>query len=142
MDARGWIVVGALMGAMGVGMGAYHAHGLKEKLQALGFTNQAENDRDRLDVRFANFGTAVRYQMAHAPVLILIGLLASRGRSRWLSVAGGLLLFGVIGFSGMLYAWSLGGPTFLVHIVPIGGMALILGWLALAVAGFRVLRSE
>ena len=59
-----WIAVGALLGALGVALGAYGAHGLEKQLAAWGFAG------DELAKRLANHETAVRYQMWHALAIV------------------------------------------------------------------------
>lgn len=132
MSPRIWIVLAGICGAIGVSLGAWHAHGLQEFLEHSGFSGED------LQKRLENFGSAVRYQMYHAAALAVVGLLIAQRPSRAAAVAGLLMLVGVTLFSGLLYAWSVGGPPWLVHVVPFGGVALILGWLLLAVAGWRI----
>ena len=92
---------------------------------------------EELAHRLANFDTAVRYQMYHALGLIALGMLMTSKRSRWFAAAGWLFLAGVAIFSGLLYALVFSGPKILGAIVPIGGLAMILGWLALAAGAWR-----
>jgi uncharacterized membrane protein YgdD (TMEM256/DUF423 family) len=121
---QNWIVVGALSGAIAVGLGAFGAHGLAERL-----------DTRQLEV----WRTAVHYQMFHAVVLLALGLMArgagSAQRSRALAGAGWALLAGTVGFCGSLYGLALGGPALLGPITPLGGAAFIVGWVLLAWAG-------
>lgn len=106
-------IAGAVLGGIAVGMGAFGAHGLKAHLTA-----------DMLQV----WETAVRYQMYHALLLLLIAALASAG-STMLRNAVYSCLAGVIVFSGSLYALALTGVSKLGMITPIGGVLLILAWL-------------
>jgi uncharacterized membrane protein YgdD (TMEM256/DUF423 family) len=55
----------------------------------------------------------------------------------WARVAGWLFVAGVVVFSGSLYALALGAPRALGMITPLGGIALILAWIALAIAAIR-----
>ena len=137
MDDRRWILCGALLGAVGVASGAFGAHGLPSYLQHLGYEGV------NLSHRVENYQTAVRYQMLHVTALILVGVLAGRGRSCTLQVAGGSFLAGVLIFSGLLYSLTFLGPSwkFLGSLVPIGGLLLIGGWLAFA-ASFCCKPSE
>ena len=118
MHAVNAILVGALLGAAGVAAGAFGAHGLRERLsaEALGW-----------------WETASRYQLLHALALVLTGLLA-RQRGTPLAAATLLFLAGTLVFSGTLYALALGGPRWLGAVTPVGGAALIAGWVALALA--------
>ena len=58
-------------------------------------------------------------------------------RIRALDVAGWCFLAGILIFSGLCYALALGGPKYLGAIVPMGGVAFIVGWVALAVGALR-----
>ena len=131
MLPRVWILLAALIGASGVGLGAFHAHGLKGWLERNGVAEDAQ--QKRID----NCETAVRYQMFHAPVLLLIGVWSLRDASRILSVAAVLLLLGLLGFSGGLYRGVFTGNLGHWAIVPAGGACLILSWLALGVSALR-----
>lgn len=113
--------IGALMGAVGVGLGAFGAHGLKGRLSP-----------DMLAV----FETGVRYHMYHALALLLTAALMSRVDTKGMAIAGWSFTAGIFIFSGSLYALALTGVTMLGAITPIGGVAFIAGWVALAVAAF------
>lgn len=113
--------VGALMGFVGVGLGAFGAHGLKGRLPA---------------EMLAVFETGVRYQMYHALALLVLGALMSRLEGRAVVVAGWSFTAGILIFSGSLYALALSGVTMLGAITPIGGVAFLIGWIALAIAAF------
>jgi uncharacterized membrane protein YgdD (TMEM256/DUF423 family) len=88
-----------------------------------------------------NFETAARYQMYHALALLVVGLVAGRlgetSARTAADVAGWAFLVGTILFSGTLYGIGLGGPRWLGAITPFGGVALIVGWMALAFAARR-----
>jgi uncharacterized membrane protein YgdD (TMEM256/DUF423 family) len=62
---------------------------------------------------------------------------ALAGSGSWFKAAGWLLIAGVLLFSGSLYALALGAPRVLGMVTPLGGLALILGWIAFAVAALR-----
>lgn len=114
-----WIVIGAALGLLGVVLGAFGAHGLKD---ILGEGKQLER-----------WHTAVQYQLWHAPVLILLGIMQERRNGG--DLAGWCLMLGSVVFSGTLYAMALGAPTWFGAITPIGGLLLILGWLRLMMLG-------
>lgn len=121
-----WTALGALSGLVSVAAGAFGAHALKQRLPA-----------DLLVI----FETASRYQMYHALALVLVGILASRGGlpervSAPLQLAGGLFVVGTVLFSGSLYVLSLSGQRWLGAITPLGGLAFLAGWLALAWSGW------
>ena len=138
LNPKAWIILGGLMGGLGVVAGAFGAHGLEKAFGGSGESSpqDAEQAADN-GARIDNFETAVRYQMYHAPALVLVGLLAARRRSWALELAGWTFLVGILLFSGLLYAWVFTQVRILVLIVPFGGAALIVGWFALAWAGAR-----
>lgn len=119
---RLWLIAGAVNGFLSVALGALAAHFLQKRLEPRAFEV---------------WEVAVRYQMYHAWALVAVGLLVGRLPGGSTDAAGWCFLGGIILFSGTLYAWSLGGPSFLVHITPIGGMAFLAGWALLALAAWR-----
>ncbi len=115
------VAAGALNAAIAIAAGAFGAHGLK----------------DRLDVRrLAIFETAARYHMYTALALVLCGLLVARGLGG-ASTAGWVMQGGIAVFAGSLYALALTNVGWLGAITPIGGVAMIVGWVMLAVAAYR-----
>jgi len=114
---RVFFAAGAVSALVGVAVGAFGAHGLKNRLDA---------------EALAVFEVGARYQMYHA-----FGLIAAAWAwSRWpgtLAAAGGwLFVAGTLLFSGSLYALSLSGVRWLGAITPLGGLAFLAGWLCLA----------
>ncbi len=132
MNPRVWIACGALLAALAVAMGAFGAHLLKPTL-----AQRQDLSADEVTKRLETYETAARYHMYHALALVLTGLLAAHARSAMFDVAGSCFLLGIAVFSGLCYALGLGGPKVLGAIVPIGGVAFILGWLAIAAARFK-----
>lgn len=108
-----WLRMVALTGFIGVALGAFGAHGLKEHLASI--PNAA-----------VWWEKAVLYHLTHTAAAI--GALALG--SRRLPI--GLFLFGILVFSGTLYLMALTNIRWLGAITPIGGTALLAGWLALA----------
>lgn len=131
MQPRFWIFCGALLGGLGVGLGAYGAHGLRSQPeQQFGWAAQ---DVPR---RLHAYDVAVRYQMFHAPVLLVVGVLLALRRSRLVQAGGWCTLGGVAIFCSLLYALTFAGDDWrwLGAVVPIGGLLLMVGWLLLAIA--------
>ena len=82
--------------------------------------------------------TALSQQQFHSLGLLLVALaLSCWGPSRWLLVAGGLMLAGVLLFSLNLYARNIWGWDTLRAAVPWGGGAWILAWLCLAMGALK-----
>ncbi len=102
-------------------IGAFGAHGLRGRLTP---------------EMLAVFETGVRYHMYHALALLATAALMTRVDGRAVVVAGWSFLAGILIFSGSLYALALTGVTTLGAITPIGGLAFLIGWAALAVAAF------
>jgi uncharacterized membrane protein YgdD (TMEM256/DUF423 family) len=122
---RVFVAVGALSGCIAVAAGAFGAHALRSRLAA-----------EMLDV----FQTGVTYQMYHALALIGVGILLARfssDGSTWLTASGWLFFGGSILFSGSLYLLALSGASWLGAITPLGGIAFLIGWLALAIGVLR-----
>ena len=126
---RVFLVVAALSACLSVAAGAFGAHALRERLSA-----------DLL----GTFQTAATYQMYHALALLGVGILLGRftvDGSVWLTAAGWLFVAGTLLFSGSLYALALTDTRWLGAITPLGGLAFLLGWLALAVGVMQFTRT-
>ncbi len=119
--ARRLLMAAALLLAVATVFGAFGAHALRGVLTP-----------ERMDT----WQTAVHYQFFHALGLFGLGLLADRRPQRLLHVAGGLLLGGILVFSGSLYLIVAGAPTWLGAVTPVGGLLMIVAWI-LAAAGLR-----
>ncbi len=120
---RALLLAAGLLGAAGVALGAFGAHGLSALLAAHG--------------RQATFDTAVQYHLIHAAALIGAAWAAERWPGRLTAAAGLLFIVGVGLFSGALYLLSLFELGFMGAVAPFGGAALVLGWLCLGIAGWR-----
>lgn len=123
-SGRAWLTWGAALGALGVALGAFGAHALEGHLADTLAASEAARALQTWEV-------AVRYQMYHALALLVTGLWANAHPRRALTIAGWAFVLGVAIFSGCLYVLVLTGLKLLGAIVPIGGVLLILGWLAL-----------
>ncbi len=116
------VITGVVLIVVAIVLGAFAAHALKEVLDA----NQ-----------LTSFETGVRYQMYHGLGLLLIGLSAEKF-SFSLTWIFGLMLFGVVLFSGSIYLLAtqdvLGlSFRFLGPITPLGGVLLICAWSVLLI---------
>ena len=121
---RGFLTVAALAGALAVASGAFGAHALADRLPP---------------ERLATFDTAARYLMYHALALVGVALAFGRWPSAagWLQASGWCFIAGMLLFSGSLFLLTLSGIRWLGAITPLGGVALIAGWICLAVAALR-----
>ncbi len=127
--ARIFVVMSGVLGALAVGMGAFGAHGLRSSLEGI---------EDGVK-RMGWWETAAQYHLMHAVALGLVAFVVSKGGSGVGNVAGFAFAAGIVIFSGTLYAMALGGPRWLGAVTPIGGLALLVGWVLLAVAGWKAL---
>jgi uncharacterized membrane protein YgdD (TMEM256/DUF423 family) len=113
-----FLLLGAINAFLCVAIGAFGAHGLKDKLSA-----------DMLAV----YQTAVQYHFYHALGLVTVGLvLLHFPESRPVAWSGWIMLAGIVLFSGSLYVLSLTGLRWLGAITPLGGVAFLLAWALLA----------
>lgn len=121
-DARWILAAGGLLVAAATVLGALGAHALQTRLSS-----------ERLQV----YETAVRYHFYHALGLLAIGLAARFVDSGLIRAAAVLVIGGVVLFSGSLYALTFGAPRLIGVITPVGGVALIIGWIVFAVGVLR-----
>ena len=116
---KGFIVIGCVLAAMGVIMGAFGAHGLESHLSA-----------DKLEI----YETAVDYHFYHALGLIVLGTVTKTTESSPLMIwSGSSMLAGIVLFSGSLYLLALTGLSWLGILTPFGGTAFIIAWLLFAI---------
>lgn len=123
------LIISGFSGICGIGLGAFGAHGLHERLIAGGMLSVWE--------------TAVLYHLVHTGAILAVALGATNqnaGAIRWIQRAGFWWAAGILLFSGSLYALALGGPRWLGPITPVGGLAFIIGWAMLLPAAAKVAR--
>ncbi|MDQ8038191.1 MAG: DUF423 domain-containing protein [Pedobacter sp.] len=119
-----FISLAALNLMLAVILGAFGAHGLKERVTS---------------EQLAWWHTGVNYHFWHALGLFGIGLLLLNQPALNAARSAGLLLqIGIVIFSGSLYAMTLGAPRWFGAITPIGGLAFIAGWAVLAWATLKL----
>jgi len=122
MNARLPLLAAALFGASGVVAGAFGAHALRPGLIERGMLDAWE--------------TGVHYQLLHAVALVGLAAwlrgVASPAVLRQAGWAVGCWAAGITLFAGSLYLIAVGGPRWLGPITPIGGVALVAGWLWVA----------
>ncbi len=107
--------IAATLCFLAVGLGAFGAHALKETLAAHAMTDA--------------WNKAVLYHFVHALALLLLATLPGASR-----LASGLLLAGIVLFSGSLYVLALTNIRWLGAITPLGGLCFLAGWLTLVIA--------
>ena len=124
MTHRVALLSGAVLGLIGVAVGALGAHALRPFLLQSG--------------RLETWQTAVQYQLIHAVALVgLAGWLratpagAARDRA---AKAAWFWTAGIILFSGSLYLLVAGAPRWIGPITPLGGLSLLAGWLFVVLA--------
>lgn len=121
--AKIYLLIAALNGFVAVALGAFGAHGLKQRLSA-----------DLLAV----YQTGVQYHFYHTLALLLVAALMLHwplnNALRWSAL---LFCIGIVIFSGSLYVLSITGIRWLGAITPLGGVAFLAGWIALAVAVWK-----
>ena len=120
---RNFLMLAAFFGFTGVALGAFAAHGLKNRLSA-----------DYLAI----FHTGVTYQLIHALAIFGVALLANFLPGRIVAWAGILFCVGILLFSGSLYVLTLTGFSKLGIVTPFGGLAFLAGWVCLGLAAWRL----
>ena len=120
--ARWWLLIASIAGFLGVAGGAFGAHALKTRIS---------------EQMLTNFETGTRYLLVHAVALLVVGVLAGRENVGDLSSVGWCFTVGMLIFTGTLWIMALTGHRWLGAVTPIGGTALIIGWLALAMAAAK-----
>ena len=121
--AKTLLLMAAISGMLAVALGAFGAHGLKSRLTL-----------ELMSV----YQTAVQYHFYHTFALLIVGLLLVQyPDAQLLKVSGYLFVAGLVVFSGSLYVLALTGIKWLGAITPLGGLALIAGWITMAIAIYR-----
>jgi len=120
--ARAAGIAAALGGAVAVVLGAFGAHALSASLD---------------ERALATWHTAVEYQFWHALALLVIAAMASHRATTSLRAAAIAFVAGIVLFSGSLYALALGAPRWIGAITPVGGVAFVVGWIALAIHAWK-----
>jgi uncharacterized membrane protein YgdD (TMEM256/DUF423 family) len=124
--ARFCLLAAGFFGLSGVALGALGAHAMAATLAERGMAHGWE--------------TAARYHLFHAVALLGAAAWARTAgpaaaeRIRWV---GWLWTVGIVLFSGSLYGLALGGPRWLGPVTPLGGVALMAGWLMVMLAALR-----
>ena len=109
-----WSAIAALLLALAVMLGAFGAHGLRDRLDAYS-----------MDV----YQKAVFYHFIHALGLLVVSLAPRTANLIWVNM---LLVAGILIFSGSLYLLAVTGVRTLGAITPLGGLSFIAAWLLLA----------
>lgn len=117
MTRRNLAAAGAFLSGVGVALGAFGAHALRNRVAA-----------NLLDT----FETGVRYQMYHGLALLALAALYDNLTPTAAQRVGWLFVSGTMIFSGSLYLLVLMALPWFGAITPIGGVLMLLGWLILA----------
>jgi uncharacterized membrane protein YgdD (TMEM256/DUF423 family) len=121
---RFFVIAGSLFMMVGVGAGAFGAHGLSPYFE-------------RYPALAATFETAVRYHMIHALALFVVAWASTRYVPALATWAGYLFILGILLFSGSLYLLVFTRVSWLGAVTPLGGVAFVAGWLLLALSAWR-----
>lgn len=116
--AKKSLVLGSIMLALAVLIGAFGAHGLQKMVAP-----------DKL----VTFETGVRYHFYHGFGILLVGIIQQLFQNAKLQVPVGAFLVGTLLFSFNCYLYVLTGIKTFAMIVPVGGTLFVLGWIVLAV---------
>jgi uncharacterized membrane protein YgdD (TMEM256/DUF423 family) len=124
------LAIAGVLGAFGVGLGAFGAHGLESLLVDWGRSPEV------IPKRLAQFDVGVRYHLVHAlAILAMSALPLATTKLRGIIV--GLFVSGIVFFSGSLYLLVLAEKPILGAVTPIGGVCLIAAWSLLVVLAMK-----
>lgn len=129
MTARSCLAIAGIVGALGITVGAFGAHSLP------GILAGRDVPETEFPQRKAWLETGSRYHLMHAVALLALAMRTPTSGA-WptsFTVASMAWLVGILVFSGGLYAMAFTGLRVLGAIVPIGGVAFIIGWMSVAV---------
>lgn len=118
----------AIFGFLGVALGAFGAHALKDILTA--------------NERLATWDTAVLYQLVHTGLLLVLGLLGRDASSGLLRISKYAAIAGIVIFSGSLYLLSITNVRWLGAITPLGGIGFLVAWATLFIHALKTQRSK
>ena len=127
MKGTTWIAIGCMLGGIAVILGAFGAHGLKQRVASGQMTVE----------QMEWFETGARYQFYHVFGILALGMLALRAGGSLVDAAGWAFVIGIVLFSGSLYVMTFTGMKKLGMITPIGGLAFIFGWFLMAYAAWK-----
>jgi uncharacterized membrane protein YgdD (TMEM256/DUF423 family) len=119
MNQRSSLLAGAILGALGVALGAFGAHAFKPMLVETG--------------RLETYELAVRYEFYHALALLSAGILQQIIQTKYIRLASLFFLIGTILFSGSLYLLCITNNSLFAMATPFGGVLLIFGWVLLTI---------
>lgn len=122
--AKVFLIAAGILGFLGVALGAFGAHGLRDKLSP-----------EMMEI----YKTGVLYHLVHGVALLGVAVILQRGPDlKPAVIAGYAFVFGTLVFSGSLYALAISGIRVLGAITPIGGLGFLVGWACLVWAAFRL----
>jgi len=103
------LVIAGAFGFVGVALGAFGGHILKEMLSV-----------EMLEI----YKVGVQYHLVHAVVLLVLAL----SGKEYLQKPFSFIAIGILLFSFSLYGYAMSGIKYLVFITPLGGTCLLIGW--------------
>lgn len=122
--AKHFLIAAGISGFLAVIIGAFGAHGLKEKIDGS---------------LLAAYQTGVQYHFYHTLALALVGVLLMKApHSALLIWSGWAFVVGIVLFSGSLYGLALGAPRWFGPITPVGGLSFMIGWILWLVGAWRL----
>ncbi len=122
LNSQLFLSIGSIFAFLAVAAGAFGAHFLKQRLSV-----------ENLIV----YETAVRYQMYHALAILLVAYGMHILASSWLLASAWFFVSGILLFSGSLYILVFSGIKAWGAVTPVGGLFLLIGWLAFLISNFR-----
>ncbi len=127
-----YITVGSIFAAIGILLGAIGAHWLRSNLSL---------------TDLQNFETGVRYQIYHALIIIILGVINGRLNKKLLRFSFHAFWVGIILFSGSIYLLSTSSfsglqLSWLGPATPVGGVLFIAGWTGIIIAALSNIKED
>lgn len=127
MNKNPMLLLGGVLGALGVAMGAFGAHAVK------GWLATADDGA----LRLAWWHTGAQYHLLHALLIVAVGVWATSYPGGLARAAGWCAAAGVALFSGSLYVMALTNTRWLGAVTPLGGVAFLAAWLLVVAGAWR-----
>jgi uncharacterized membrane protein YgdD (TMEM256/DUF423 family) len=121
--SKNWIIISGILGSVGVALGAFGAHGLKDLLSP-----------EMLET----YKTGILYHLVHTVAILAIAF--SSKIAFYKSAL--FFLIGIILFSFSLYLYANTQARIFAFITPVGGVSFLIGWAILIFEGFKAVENS
>lgn len=128
--SRRILLLAAILGVLAVSAGAFGSHGLRPALERVAPVSGKAGGVELWQI-------ATHYALFHAVALVGLAGFVAQNSWRALRIAAGFWFYGALIFCGALTAIALGASPKLGMVAPVGGLALIAGWMLVGYSAVR-----